>query len=617
MKPNRVLHLLIASGVALACAVGGAVLGGTATAAAAPVAVVSTDVSDFSFDSFDAQYSLARDDDGQARLSVVETIVAEFPDYDQNRGIVRQLTRFYDGVPLHPRVTSITDADGTDVPWEEETTGDYLQLSLGTDDFVYGEQTYVISYELQDVVRNFADSDGDEFYWDVNGTESLQEFRAVSATVTVAPELVPALTGNVRCYVGGYESPDECAIQLADDGTATTEATPVGPHETITVAVGFEGGTFVQPDPPADNPIVSVLPFVLLGLSVALFVIAVSLRLTRLADARGRGIVVPQYSVDRDIDPLLAGAIVSRRTPSMPAQFLSLAVNHLVTVIDRSPETGADDNKYDLELVSLEGATVRELAVLRALFGAKAEPGETVSVDTLPTKTSTRLYGLFADAAAEAKRRGLRKRPSAAPLVLVGLAHLVVLVAHLATLVWAEDNGVVAVWVVLAGIASGLLTVGSFLLLAPVPRLTPTGAELRDYLRGVRDYLELAEKERFRVLQSPEGALRVDATDSGAVLKLHERLLPFAVLWGVEREWAKQLEVEYQADGSQPSWSGNYGRAGLGGFVGGFAATSSASVHPPASTSSWTSGGSSSSFSGSSGGGFAGGGGGGGGVGGR
>lgn len=595
----------------------GVLLGGMAGIAPASAVMPGTDVSDFSFDSFDARYDLSRDDEGRARLDVVETIVARFPDFDQNRGIVRELARFYDGVPLHPRVTSITDADGRDVPWEEETTGDYLQLALGTDEYVYGVQTYVISYQLQDVVRNFADSGGDEFYWDVNGTESAQEFGKVTATVTVADDVRASLTGNVRCYVGGYESPDECGITVDDEGTATTEGTPVDPHETVTVAIGFDGGTFAQPEPPAENPIVTVVPYVLAGLSLVLFALAIFLRVTRLSSARGRGIVVPQYSVPRDLDPLLAGVIVGRQAPSMPAQFLSLAVNRLVTVIDRSPESGADDGKYDLEFVTTEGATPRERAVLAALFGDKPEQGETVSVDELPQATSARLFALFAVAAREASRRGLRRKPSAVPWVLVGLAHLGVIAGHFATFIWAEDSGVVSLVLVIAAVASFLLAVGSWTLLVPVARLTRQGAELKEYLLGVRDYLELAEKERFRVLQSPEGALRVDAHDSGAVLKLHEKLLPFAVLWGVEREWAKQLEVEYEAAQTQPQWSNRRGAAGLGGFVGGFAVTSSGSARAPVSTSTWTSGGSSSSFSGSSGGGFAGGGGGGGGVGGR
>ena len=53
----------------------------------APSAAVA-DTSDFTFDSFDAEYTLSREADGTATLQVVETIVARFPDFDQIRGII-------------------------------------------------------------------------------------------------------------------------------------------------------------------------------------------------------------------------------------------------------------------------------------------------------------------------------------------------------------------------------------------------------------------------------------------------------------------------------------------------------------------------------------------------
>jgi hypothetical protein len=41
---------------------------------------VRATTSDFTFDSFDAQYTLSREADGTARLLTVETIVARFPE---------------------------------------------------------------------------------------------------------------------------------------------------------------------------------------------------------------------------------------------------------------------------------------------------------------------------------------------------------------------------------------------------------------------------------------------------------------------------------------------------------------------------------------------------------
>lgn len=63
-----------------------------------------------------------------------------------------------------------------------------------------------------------------------------------------------------------------------------------------------------------------------------------------------------------------------------------------------------------------------------------------------------------------------------------------------------------------------------------------------DHLWGIHDYIELAEQERFRVLQSPEGA----QPDQLQRLVLNEKLLPYAVLWGLEQQWMKQLDLQYR-----------------------------------------------------------------------
>ena len=79
--------------------------------ALAPTAAIA-DTSDFTFDAFNADYTLSREADGTSTLLVVETIVARFPDFDQNRGIIRAIPDDYDGVPLNTSVVSVTDQTG-------------------------------------------------------------------------------------------------------------------------------------------------------------------------------------------------------------------------------------------------------------------------------------------------------------------------------------------------------------------------------------------------------------------------------------------------------------------------------------------------------------------------
>jgi uncharacterized membrane protein YgcG len=150
--------------------------------------------------------------------------------------------------------------------------------------------------------------------------------------------------------------------------------------------------------------------------------------------------------------------------------------------------------------------------------------------------------------------------------------------------------------------------------------LTDAGAEQRDYLLGVRDYLQLAEADRFRMLQSPEGAERVDVGDKVQLVKLYEKLLPFAVLWGIEREWSKELAVYYEEGVASPDWyvsSSTFNSILFAQTLAGLNSSVTTTATPIPVSSSWSGSGGGSFSGGSFGGGFSGGGGGGGGGGGR
>src|SRR5690606_13383930 len=155
-------------------------------------------------------------------------------------------------------------------------------------------------------------------------------------------------------------------------------------------------------------------------------------------------------------------------------------------------------------------------------------------------------------------------------------------------------------------IAAPILAVITFVLLAKKP-LTAKGAEHRDHLKGLKDYIRLAEQERINYLQSPQGALRipVDTGDTHELIKLNERLLPYAVLFGLEKKWADELGKHYEELGESPSW-----------YTGSTAFNAAVFASGIGSMNSSVSSSFSSSSGGSSGGGGSGGGGGGGGGGG-
>lgn len=616
----RVLRMRTPVRLALSLALATGLGLGLAPTAAFATALKS-DTSDFTFDSFDAEYTLSRGADGTATLEVVETIVARFPDVDQNRGIIRAIPDDYDGVPLNTSVTGVVDENGDPVFFESFSSGGFIELALGTDEFVRGVQTYKISYIQQNVVRSFDDTASDEFYWDVNGTGWEQPFGRVSATVFLAPDVVDVLTGNAACYVGAFGEDSQCTIER-DGATFRASESNLAPGETVTVAIGFEPGTFLtlEPTPPPEPQEIPLWLHVASGsiglASLAALVAAIRSRVRAGGSAKGRGVIIPQYSEPTEIDILQSAHLVGRGFAGLPAVIVRLAVRKNLRILAYAVE--ADGPPYTLQYLRDDRANALDLAVLEALFGTTRTAGELKPYGEYDETLTRRLNELSATAKRSLVPQGFQREPSGRGFgVLMIVAQWLFIVLGIGVIVvsnalFVNVSPVVGISIAIA-FASSIIAIG----LAIRPRqLTEKGREAKDYLEGMKLYLTVAEEDRLRMLQSPSGAERIDVGNNLELVKLYEKLLPWAVVWGVEDEWMRELELRVASLDETPDWfvgSKGFEIALFASAVRGVTSTMTA----PTSSSSW-SGSSGGSFSGGSfGGGFSGGGGGGGGGGGR
>lgn len=614
---------------------------------ASAVTAAPADVDDFEFRSFDATYTLTRSADGHAALDVVETIVPVFPEFDQNRGILRAIPDYYGDVHLRTSVVDVTDEDGEPVYYEVQEDAGFVVLIIDDDTYKHGATTYVIHYRQVDTIRSFADTGDDEFYWDVNGTGWAQPFGSVSAEVIVGPELAAELAEGHSCYQGPEDSATPCAqgvtvAETPDGGRVlSASARNLDPYENLTVVVAFAPGTFVEGEPvaggapyepvdpvgpgapvdlgPAPEP--WALALGLVGGPVALIGGILALILNRRPRAQATGFIVPQYSVPEQLPIMVAAELVERGSSALQAQLVSLAVKKKVRLLGY-PVEDVDGADYAVQLLDPTGLDSWEQAVVDALFGAEAPAG---AVRDLKRAGDSEL----ADA--------LRPIVAALPGTMATAGYLgtptatkgsgwYVLVAVLGAVIGIV-GGIAAGWVgVITGFGTVVLGAIGIGMAAYAARkrdtLSPLGAQHVDYLLGMRMYLELAEKDRFAVLQSATGAERIDVGDGRQLVKLYEKLLPWAVVWGVEESWARELEIQLQQTGEELDWYAGttpFQSYAFASFLSGM----QSGTNPPVSSSSsfsgssWGGSGFGSFSGGSFGGGFSGGGGGGGGGGGR
>jgi uncharacterized membrane protein YgcG len=566
----------------------------------------SADVDDFVFDELTVDYTLTRADDGTSRLQVREQFVARFPETDQNRGIRRSIPDSYNGQPLKPELVSVVDEDGRERPSEVEEDDGVFSVVSRADDYLHGAQTFVISYELQNTTWDFPDT-GLEFYWDVNGVDWPQPFGSVTARLHLDAELADALSGRMACYQGTQGTSTPCtSIESAPEGDAlvvTARADAVSPYETLSFAVGFEEGTFTLFDSSfLASPLGWAQGVAALGV-VGAGVLAVRSR-RRLADEPGRPTIIAEYTPPPGIDALESAVLLGQTSKAIAAEVLEQAVVGSIRIVE-GPRRWFGGQSLVAELVDPSLADGDGRMLLEGLF-PQGVPGEQYEFGRQDTRFSSAAQKILTSAEHELKNRGLRRPvpagtrgwPIVASLVASGLVFLLG--------IGALDGGVHPLVPLLLMAFASLVFIAVIISVVRKP-LTAHGAEARDHLKGLEQFIAWAEADRIRMLQSPAGAERVaiDVDDPRQKLKLYETLLPYAVVFGQEKEWSKHLAVLYAATGA----AGPYWYAGSGSFDAGSFASGIGSLSSAASSSSSTSGG-------SGGGGGAGGGGGGGGGGG-
>ncbi len=606
MRFRHAAHIFL---VSLAFVLPASVVGLSASSATA-------DTSNFTFTSMTSDFYLGQDADVNATLRTVETLMAVFPDYDQNHGIERAIPLTYDDVRLDVEIIGVTDENGVSLPFSRTDDGGFAIVRIGSAaSFEHGSVTYRIEYTQRNVVRAFADTKSDEFYWDVNGTGWSQPFGTISATVHLANGLAGSLTGNVACYQGYQGSTDRCEIARTGD-TITAQAADLLPNQNMSIAIGFAPSTFAVPPDPGKHWAFAILPWVLLALTVLALLFILGVRIFVWKDAKGRGIIIPQYTPPKNAYPMLAAELLGRPNAALPAQIVRFAVAKMLALREH-PEKSKDE-RYELELLAGWPTVPKdEEWVLTSLFSI-VTIGETVTLNPRDVKLGDRMAKQKTHTLNEVVSRGWRTQPvTSIPRIVrwstfaIALAAITLRVVSIWVGVDPPGIAIAVFWCIVGWIVVSLI--------ASPPRLmTEEGAEMRDYLYGIRDYIALAEADRIRVLQAPGTAERIDIRDTSAVIKLYEKLLPYAMIFGIEKEWITELGRHY-SETEQPTWyTGGSDIVAVSYFSSTFSGTHFATTPPPTTSgSSWSSSGGGGSFSGgSSGGGFSGGGGGGGGGGG-
>lgn len=603
-------------------------------------------VNDFYFESFEADYYLSKKYDGTSELRVVENLTAVFPEYNQNKGICREIP-FTNQDGANVTLPYLTKSDirltrnGIREPiYSIEKYGDYYEVCTGDDDYVLGEQTYTFEYKFEKVVADFGDYQ--ELYWDTNGNGWRQEFLSVTARVHFEDEVLADFTGKSWCYVGKYGNSgrDRCEISRLSDGVMFV-AENLKSGENLTFDVELLAGSFVVPEPEKNYFLV-----VLLVVAAVIAALCMISPIRKFLKTRAKIKYYNDYFVKPEYQPHpdyslseMAEIYIGKKKDVRVGVLLDMIVQGRVQLVKRESRIFKTE-KWALLVKNLQGARIEELAILAILNGGdEVEEGDTVQLRTRPADSmmlklgkkfnSTVLADLKKDKLVEPKYK-MGGAGASSSVVMNFVVWFVIMISFgmpimgvIITLAEEIDFGGMVmvgreIFVPCVLVLIGVTVVVRTILSSKTKKFaghTLKGLEMARYMDGLHLYIKMAEAERLKFLQSVAGA---DVSPAG-IVKLYEKLLPYAAVFGLEKSWMNELEKYYDMAEIEPGWSGTGVSATdvilTSRLAAGYAKNSSSYVSSGGSISGG--GGSSSSFSGGGGGGFSGGGGGGGGGGGR
>lgn len=576
--------------------------------------------------SFTSDMYLTRNKSQASILSIEENIVVNFPTDNKYHGILRAIPEQFSGHTVSLQINSVTNEKDQPIPYTTYFSNHNRVLKIGdANKFVVGELHYRIKYKQHNVMRFFGDHD--EFFWDINGDQWNQIFQQAVGRVHIPADITPDLLKQQRCLAGITGHNDvECQInrQSKDNETIiTVRANDLVATQSISVALAFKKGTFKQGIEVAKEQALGVINYgvsaVLLALP-PLFSGVYMYRLwrTRGRDPTGRKVIVPQYEPPKDLNVLTSDYISKEELDqkAITALVVELAIKRYINIYEIPKSSFLSKKDYQLELISdhsalpLDVKRVVELFFLHSpvvgekiLLSDLAKPSNRTMVVAKIKKlnktlgSELKMLHYFSNNPATIK---LKYRSRGALMIGVGAAAIFIsLVVHVLPL------GAIGFGLVEAGI---IWVIGSKFM----PARSSKGVEVREYLLGLRDYIKMAEAERLKFSQSPDGAIKepiptVKAQDPDQKVQLFERLLPYAMIFGLEKKWAKQFQSIYD---KPPDWYGGdinkFNVVYLASSLNNFSQSSSATVFSAPSSSSR------SGFSGGAGAGGGGGGGGGG-----
>lgn len=485
---------------------------------------------------------------------------------------------FVQDLPDGAALESVKTFVSQDLPF---TLGSSNRLRVPLSQQTTGFDMFTVVYSVE---ADVAALDGDEVWTlPISGAQWQTTAADIFATLSVPDEYF--VTGTPDCDW----TATPCLVDRGSENEAVVFADDVGLADEVRVSIGFgEHPTAAEGPPPVDSPqpvavaddcppmppasftdgFASSVPdhcaalkeqrrwLAKPGLAIVIVsVLAIALTLIgRRRHHRGpppNDIIIAQYAPPKGLNIMVAAHLLGRSRTAVPAQLLALALSKNLRILERTMRRGR--RRYAVQFITFDRADELGAAILRALFSDYPTPGAIRELQAGDRALGRRVARVSGAALREVRQRHWRRSGGWLQWLLLVIMLLVTLISGPILIVgWLTSA--FSPWFLIAFFAAPIALTVCFVNLRFVGAVTPSGALVRDHLVGIRDYLRLAEADRLRLLQGADTAQRVDHAGANSMVQLYEKLLPYAVVWGVDESWIRQLVGNSIDLDAAPEW---------------------------------------------------------------
>jgi len=533
-----------------------------------------------------------------ATVSVTETIEYDFANQSKH-GIYRTIPLGFVAKrePDHTdiQVSGVKDESGASYDYSI-TSKDPVEIKIGNPDVeITGKHTYKIFYTIKRSIGYY--NNYDEFYWNLTGDVWEIPIYSVSADIFLPKKVSPSEIKTAE-YCGIKGSTDKCGLFYAIDNVvkySVNAGYEILPYNQVTIAVGFPKGLVVAPT--NEDFFLNYLSrfwfFPLPLVVVALWFRKKFVYLRSRSKFFRKNTIVAEYDAG-EFTPLEVGLLVNKKldNKALSALIIWFAIRGYVKIENKDGEfcfTNLKDVTPDM--TESEKIVVKMLGnICESSFGITETTQFSLAMSSAASRLVTRDY--------VSNKNLVKNLPVNSFSSSFGQIFVFLFLAV---------NPGVFIWFLIGNWAGFIFSTSLVLIALITPffrnalvRLTEKGFEAERRFLGLKQYIQVAEADRIAFANAP-----------AKTPELFEKLLPFAMVFGLEKKWASEFEGLYTVN---PSWydGGTTGAFSTVAFVGSFDSiqTSVKSAIASSSGSSWSSGSGGSGGGGSSGGGGGGGGGG-------